>query len=51
MNFLFDFMGVIADRLKLKIQGLRKGLENDADDLRKLTDDLKQVREQLEKTK
>jgi len=44
-------MGVIADRLKLKIQGLRKGLESDADELRKLADDLKQAREQLEVAK
>ena len=51
MNFLFHFMGVIADHLKLKIRGLRKGLESDAKDLRKLANDLKQAREQLEGAK
>ena len=43
-------MGVIADRLRLKVQGLKKGLEDDARDLRALADELRQAREQFEKT-
>jgi hypothetical protein len=40
-------MGIIADRLIAKIQGLKKGLENDAKDLRDLAESVKQSRKEL----